>query len=265
MGVGSRLRRFSVGGVVVMAAACLSWTGLVAVVPAAAQESTTGVSAVSRSRLHLVYSDDFHRQDLRYHWGPYGGQPGGDPGGWWMPSHITVSRGKLVLNGYRDRGKYATGGLKLLHGLPALKYGKVLVRYRAEPGPYAYAFLLWPSDNSWPPEIDFAEDNGGDRSMITASLHYKAGGRHKVVRRSVKADFTRWHTVGVRWSPGKITYLLDGKAWATVSSARVPGRRMHVALQQQAWPCNHGWYKVCPNRKSPPNRIFVDWIRVWSS
>jgi len=38
----------------------------------------------------------------------------------------------------------------------------------------AMVLLLWPADNSWPPEIDFCEDDLGYRNKSTATLHWSA-------------------------------------------------------------------------------------------
>src|SRR5579862_2036531 len=45
-----------------------------------------------------VFHDDFNGRTLdRSKWRVYYGQPGGDPAGWFDPSHVTVSNGMLVI------------------------------------------------------------------------------------------------------------------------------------------------------------------------
>ena len=55
----------------------------------------------SKTKWKLVFSDEFNTLDTAS-WGLYEGQPGGDPGGWWEPSHVVVSGGMAHLETYRD-------------------------------------------------------------------------------------------------------------------------------------------------------------------
>ena len=154
----------------------------------------------TRAVWHRVFFDDF-RHGLRHpRWGRYSGQPSGDPGGWWAPSHATVRHGIVSLETYRDPrfgGRWVSGGIS---SAPALKqtYGKYEVRLRMDRGKgVAVVVLLWPVANHWPPEIDFAE-NGGEhtaRDHITATLHY--GNDNNQIQRSVSGNFSRWRTLGV--------------------------------------------------------------------
>lgn len=220
--------------------------------------------------LTQVWADDFDR--LSYRWTRYKGRPGGDPAGWWEPSQVTVQGGNLVLTGQveaRGRGgdptrRWVSGGVKLEHDLPPLRYGRADVRLRAEPGPWALAVLLWPADNGWPPEIDFVEDNGGDRSLVTATLHTGTPQARRAVRATTRVDFTQWHTWSVAWSPGKVVYSVDGVPWATMTDPGVPSQGLRLVVQLQAWPCHHGWYEVCPGPASPPVHVYVDRVAVWT-
>jgi beta-glucanase (GH16 family) len=93
--------------------------------------------------------------------GSLSGQPGGDPGGWWAPSHVVVRNGILNLRTYRDArfgGRWVSGGVSSTRALKQ-KYGKYKVRLRMDRGKGVAAIaLLWPVLDQWPPEIDFAED-----------------------------------------------------------------------------------------------------------
>jgi beta-glucanase (GH16 family) len=200
-------------------------------------------------------------------WGAYSGQPGGDPGGWWEPSHAVVRNGVLRLETYRDRPKgdrrkgrrWVSGGVSSAHGLEQ-RYGKYAVRFRMDAGHgVAGILLLWPQ-HGWPPEIDFAEMGGitPGRPGVTATLHY--GRRDRTIARSVRADFTTWHVAGVEWNPGQIVYTLDGRRWATVRSRHVPKQNMELDIQAQAGTCGHRW-APCPNAKTPAKvDLQVDWV-----
>ena len=226
---------------------------------AALPASTTG-------RWRLVFSDDF-KHGLRSSWGRYSGQPGGDPGGLWSPSHVVVRHGVLNLETYRDPsfgGRWVSGGVS---SAPALTqtYGKYEVRLRVDRGlGVAFIALLWPSNGSWPPEIDFAENGGenGNRDAIAATLHY--GSDNSQIQRTLSVDLTRWHVLGVDWLPGKLVYTVDGHAWATVRSDAVPSQHMELDLQTQAGTCGQS-DAPCPNAQTPGYvGAQIQWVKAYA-
>ena len=213
-----------------------------------------------------VFADDFSGRTLDLaKWGRYSGQPGSDTAGWFDPRHVTVSHGMLTISAYRDPRRndlWTTGGVSSSPGL-VQTYGKYLVRFRMSAGVgVSYALLLWPADNSWPPEIDFSEDNGSERDGDVATLHYGAGD-HATVRH-VPVDLTHWHTLGVEWLPGRVTLTLDGRRWATIAGAEVPAIPMVMDMQTQTWPCTNTWER-CPGPYTPRTmRLQVDWVVAYA-
>src|SRR5439155_3055 len=85
------------------------------------------------------------------------GQPGGDPGGWWDPSHVVVHDGMVELQNYQDPilgNRWVSGGLSSASA-PKQTFGKYLVRFRMDKGNgIAGIALLWPSSGGWPAESD---------------------------------------------------------------------------------------------------------------
>jgi Glycosyl hydrolases family 16 len=214
-----------------------------------------------------VFADDFDGTTLNLsRWRTYSGHPGGDPGGWWAPSHVTVANGSLILSGYRDPAHgdgWTTGGVSSSPGL-VQTYGKYLVRFRFDSGVgIAHAILLWPADNSWPPEIDFSEDNGANRRTDYATLHY--GATNAQLQHSLSVDLTKWHTLGVEWTPGQLVYTIDGRDWATVTSPDVPSIPMVLDIQTQAWACGTNTWEQCPNATTPSHvNLYVDWVVAYA-
>ena len=215
----------------------------------------------------LVFSDNFDRGLNSRRWGRYSGQPGGDPGGWWDPSHVVVRRGILELRTYRDPrfgNRWVSGGLSSAYGLKQ-RYGKYLARFRMDAGKgVSGILLLWPSGGNWPPEIDFGEDGGATtrRDSMSATLHYGASNRQ--IQRTVHADFTRWHTMGVEWRPGRLVYTLDGRPWGQVRSRHVPAERMEFDMQTQAGTCGDRW-APCPDASTPAHvNMQVDWVKAYA-
>ena len=213
-----------------------------------------------------VFSDDFNGTQLDpKKWGKYSGEPGGDPGGWWDPSHVVVANGMVSLLNYKDPrfgGRWVSGGMSSAVALHQ-EYGKYAIRFRVDAGQgIAYAILLWPSNNTWPPEIDFAEDGGGARQLSTATVHFNPGDDQ--LQRAVRADFTKWHTMGVEWTPDSLRYTIDGEVWATVKGPFVPKMKMELDAQTQAGTCGDK-YQPCPSAKTPSTvKMQIDWVVAWA-
>jgi beta-glucanase (GH16 family) len=214
-----------------------------------------------------VFFDDFSHGLRASRWGTYSGQPGGDPGGWWAPSHVVVAHGVLNLQTYRDPrygGRWVSGGVS---SAPALRqtYGRYDVRVRVDAGKgVAFVALLWPARNVWPPEIDFAE-NGGEnrvRDHLAATLH--SGAQDSQIQRVLRVDLARWHTLGVQWRPGMLGYTIDGRQWAVVRSTSVPSQAMELDLQTQAGTCGAAW-APCPNATTPTHvNAQIKWVAAYA-
>ncbi len=216
---------------------------------------------------HQVFADDFSGLALNTNlWRTYSGQPGGDLGGWWDPSHVAVSNGMLVLGGSQDPavgGRWTTAGVSSSPGL-VQTYGKYLVRFRFDRGAgIAHVILLWPADNSWPPEVDFSEDNGSGDQTDYATLHH--GADNSQIQQSLSVDLTRWHTLGVEWTPGKLVYTIDGQNWSTVTSTAVPSVPMVLDIQTQAWACGTSTWEQCVSAATPSQvNLYVDWAVAYA-
>jgi beta-glucanase (GH16 family) len=229
------------------------------------EDSSNGSGGRAAAKWQRVFSDNFERGLDRSKWGRYSGQPGGDPGGWWEPSHVVVRKGILNLETYRDTrydGRWVSGGLSNARALKQT-YGKYQVRMRVDDGKgVAAILLLWPVRDHWPPEIDFAENGGTTRRRrsMTATLHY--GAENHLIQRRVLDDFTDWHTLGVEWTPRKLVYTLDGRPWARVRTRHVPREPMELAMQAQAGTCGDR-YAPCPD-SSTPSRVDmqIDWVVI---
>jgi len=211
-----------------------------------------------------AFSDDFGGSTLGPDWFTYEGQPSGDPGGYFLPRQVSVGDGMLTIAGSRDpsRGNiYVTGGVSNRTS-GAQTYGRYEVRFRMDLGRgVAYALLLWPHSNVYPPEIDFAEDNGSNRRTNYASVHPADNSR--TTEHTVAGDFTQWHTAGMEWTPGHIVTTLDGKPWADFT-AGIPSQAMDLALQSQGWFCGQGW-EACPDASTPPVvNLQIDWVVVYA-
>ena len=202
-----------------------------------------------------TYSTDFPGSALPSGWDAYSGPDAGDPGGQLDPSHAVVGGGLLQLNAFQDpayNNQWVTGGV--CHcGHPEL-YGAFFVRSRVTGAGPTNVELLWPSNGTWPPEIDFNETLGGATTTTSATI-YGSGVAHG----NLSIDMTQWHTWGVVWTPTSVTYTVDGHVWGSVTvPSEVPSIAMWLALQQQTW-CSSGY--ACP---SAPESMDIDWVSEYS-
>ena len=202
---------------------------------------------------------DFTGSTLPSGWVVYSGKPGGDPGAQFGgASHAIVSGGLLSLNTFQDPNYgniWVTGGLCDC-GF-SQTHGAYFVRSRVTGAGPTNVALLWPADNSWPPEIDFNETDGST-NFTTATTHYTVNNTQDQVKLS-NIDMTQWHTWGVIWTPTAITYTVDGKVWGSdTNAAAIPNMPMTLDLQQQTW-CSSNW--ACP---TTPQSMQIDWAAQYS-
>jgi Glycosyl hydrolases family 16 len=221
----------------------------------------SGVSPPSANALpgySQTYVSDFSGTSIPAGWTTYTGQPGGDPGAQFDSAHDVVSGGMLQLNAFQDsayNNEWVTGGI--CNCGHSQTYGAYFVRSRVTgAGPTAVE-LLWPANDSWPPEIDFNETTGVT-NVTTATVH--SGSSNNMDTKTLSnINMTQWHTWGVIWTPTSITYTVDGQTWATVTvSSEIPNLPMTLDLQQQTW-CASGW--ACP---TSPQSMDVDWVAEYA-
>lgn len=215
--------------------------------------------------LSLVYDNEF-AEPLGNEWTLYNGIPACCPTSKWDRANAVVQDGTLVLRGLRQPdGTYHTAGASLPH--LNLTYGRWRFRGRFDKGVgLKMCALLWPAEGFQPPEIDFAESRTEDaeRTVMTATLHYPPV-RNQMIHSQVSVDFSKWHTWGVTWLPGKINYTLDGRLWAQITDAKVgkvvvPTTPMHFGIQTTMG--SPGTAK--PDSSTPPEvSLHIDRVRVW--
>ena len=210
-------------------------------------------SATALAGFAQSYVNDFTVGQLPAGWYLFHGLPGGDPGGQFGPQHVKIRSGMLQLTAYRDsqyQNRWVTGGLCQC-GAPSL-YGAFFVRSRATGVGPNEVQLLWPSNNQWPPEIDFNESPSAHAT--SATLHW---GRQNFIQQWHKhgIDMLAWHTWGVVWTPKKIVYTVDGHAWGiTTNASAIPSLPMTLDLEQRTECTLH---VQCPNA---PVQMLVDWV-----
>jgi hypothetical protein len=217
----------------------------------------------------LIFADDFLVD------APLGGFPGAAyvnswtayPNGWhdtsgngvYSPARtLSVSDGVLIIDVHTENGVHYVSAPEPMKGIGHL-YGRYSVRFRATQmtADYKTAWLLWPDSERWPAggEIDFPEANLN--ASFNAFAHYAnpAGGQDAFS--SNGATYADWHTATIEWSPGRVTFLLDGTRLGS-SVTDVPSTPMHWVLQTET-----NLDGVAPSALSV-GRLEIDWVAVWS-
>jgi hypothetical protein len=201
----------------------------------------------------LAYENNFLGSALPSGWDVFTGEPGGDPGGQFAASHVLVRKGMLQLLTSKDAAynmKWVTGGVCQC-GF-ASTYGAYFVRSRVTGAGPNEVELLWPADNQWPPEIDFSE-TGGSLTSSSSTLHF--GVINQIDQRTILINMDQWHTWGVIWTPYKISYVVDGQIWGTISTpSEISQIPMTLDLEQRSL-CSVG--SQCPTHSV---LMDVDWV-----
>lgn len=223
-------RRLAVAGLGVAALVAAPGTAD-AYAGAAATDTTTSTvsnSTTTTAKWRASFRDDFSGGSLnRSKWCVYNGP--GNQHGPRSASNVSVNRGVLTLRTRKMNGRWYGSGVCAARATRQT-YGRYQIKVRMERGFGVRAVaLLWPA-GTWPPEVDFYELESSDprrtRNMLTN--HYRPN--NSMTHAFVKGDFTRWHVIGVEWTPGALRYTKDGRVVATMTH-HVPHVPMWLGMQ----------------------------------
>lgn len=201
-------------------------------------------------------------------WALFEGVPECCPDTVWDPSRVSVENGVLTLASHPDeQGRWLSGGVGGWSWAAAeQQYGRWDARVRMDPGAGVSGTVLLYPEVGWPPEINYYEifETWGERASMAVTTHYGTADDHRLHQRVVEGDFTQWHVASVRWTPQRVTYLLDGRVVhveedpeAVPSGASMwPGFQTHVHDDAQ------GAAPVLPAGTTSV-RMQVDWVHVY--
>jgi beta-glucanase (GH16 family) len=238
-----------------------------------------------------VFYDGFNGSTLDRHLWPivYGGSQNWNGAFWWDPKAIVETRGELVVSATQSKGHWIAGGTTTMRydGAPAdagfeFQYGRVEIRAAIDAGKgTGPAMLLWPFDNTWPPEVDILETPDGQRRSAWFSNHWRGPQgedlSHSVEVKSIDGspfdalgtpyDGRAWHTYTLDWLPDRLVYYIDGvKLYETPAGEPVPAMPMAIGLQMFVAAANDGWYGGGPDRTTPRKvDLHVDYVKVYES
>jgi beta-glucanase (GH16 family) len=259
----------------------------------ASQPAANSYSAAPRNGYHtLVWSDEFT--------GPAGSAPNpanwiSDSGGGCGDNTLSTNTANLAnasLDGAGDLaitalpvpgvpGTYSSAQLDTT-GLHSFSYGRIEARMDLPAGQGLCSAFWMYQDNTTATgcgvacgEIDIMEQGGQDPFRISATLHGPIaptpGDTNEQQWQSGVVSATplagSFHTYGLIWSPGKITWTLDGVPYATATPASLPkgatwvfdGHPFHIILDLAV-----GGYLGPPTPTTVfPATMSVAWVRVY--
>lgn len=193
----------------------------------------------------------------------------------YKPSALSVSNGMLNItaskqsNVSRFNGKtynytsglVTTGGDENGHAPGyTFTYGYAEARLKLPTGQGIWpAFWMLPaSHNDGKGEIDIMELIGSEPNVL--NTHYHVNGQDIGTGQNMGVDLTKgFHTYGVDWEKGSITWYLDGKQ-VFHTSTNVINEPMYLMLNVAVG----GNWPGAPNSSTPfPATMQVDYVKVW--
>ena len=239
------------------------------------------------SGYQLVFNDEFNQRSLdsskwnsRYRWGPnwtinneqqYYVDRIADPNFGHSPfefngEHMTIvaTRTPDHLRAKANYKSYLSGALTTYQKFK-MKYGYVEMRAKLPKGQGLWPafWLLHNQENGKRPEIDVVELLGGQSNLAYQTYHYYDNWtlRSSPSYQVWGPDFSQaFHTFGMKWEPGLITWYVDGVATNSHSSGNVSNEDMYLLVNLAlggAWGGN-------VNSSTPfPARFTIDYIRAY--
>ena len=177
---------------------------------------------------------------------------------WYRASQVAVHNGSATLTivPKKIEGKEFASGMLSSWGKFSFQYGYAQIVAKLPVGRGLWsAFWTEPENGTWPPEIDVME-NLGQSDGVELYLHYDAANHYRTSTVVLPTATSAFHTYGVDWEPGSVTWYVDGFLWA----------RFDVSITQPEYLIAD----LAVNGKFPPNSavhfpqsLVIRSIQVW--
>jgi beta-glucanase (GH16 family) len=179
---------------------------------------------------------------------------------WYYSNQCQVSGGELHLVAQRQddstypyRSCVVTTDKKF-----AFTYGYVQIRAQMPDGQSLWpALWLVPSDYSWPPEVDIMEMLG--QATHTLVMTYHAPNYQRPQGYFYGADLTGWHTYGLAWAAGLLTWYLDGQE-VFHTTDDVSAKSMYLIMNLAV---GGTWAGMVSSGTPASASMNVDYVRIW--
>ena len=182
-------------------------------------------------------------------------------------NHLTIKAERTPdsLRGQAN-GQPWTSGAMTTFGKFSMRYGYVEMRakFPAGQGLWPAFWLLHEGNDGSRPEIDVVEFVGKRRDKVYQTYHYyenyvlRSTPSFEVGGGDWSADF---HTYGMKWEPGRITWYVDGRETNSYSSGNVSSESMYLLVNLAVG----GVWNGDPDGSTPsPARYTIDYIRAYT-
>lgn len=181
---------------------------------------------------------------------------------------VSVANGVATVTAERKAtpsGREWASAIMSTRGRFAQQYGYFEARIRYDAGNGLWpAFWMNPADGSWPPEIDILEAYPNTTAWpwttrIYSTLHYGASNStHEIITDLGTPVSGGWHTYGLDWRPGSLTFYFDGRKLGTITQD-VPSKPFYLILNLAVG----NWSASADGSTPSPARMQIDWVRVY--
>lgn len=144
----------------------------------------------------------------------------------------------------------------------AYGYFEARIRYTGGNGLWP-AFWMDPADYVWPPEIDILEAYPNTtawpgRSRLTSTLIYGPSLQHQIVHDAGYDLSGGWHTYGLDWRSGSMTFYLDGQSIGSITQ-NVPSKAFYMVIDLAV-----GNWSAPADGTTPNNSVMqIDYVRAY--
>lgn len=181
-------------------------------------------------------------------------------------NHMTISaiRTPEHLKSSANWQPYLSGALTTYNKFK-MRYGYVEMRAQLPKGRGLWSafWLLHQNDNDRRPEIDVVEYLGDEPNKVYNTYHYydnwklRSSPSYKAPGTDYSQDF---HTFGMKWEPGKITWYVDGAERNSHSDGNVAWEDMYLLVNLAVG----GWWPGDPDGNTQfPAKYKIDYIRAY--
>ena len=203
--------------------------------------SGRGRSEAEINGWNIDYFEGFDASIEDLGWERYGDSPVGQGAmGMRLKRDSFTQNGELIIRTQYQDGQWSAGGAST-NKIFAASRGRWEVRAKFPRAKgIGYAILLWPEDQKWPPEIDFAEGRvNGPRVEGTYHWGEPDPDKHKQKQQALdNTDMGGWHTYGVIVEDEYIAFTFDGQEWGRITrddvGEDISNKRMFFGVQSGA-------------------------------
>jgi beta-glucanase (GH16 family) len=135
---------------------------------------------------------------------------------WYRASQVTVRDNAVALTVVPEQtnGKQYVSGMLSSYGKFSFLYGYAQIVAKLPVGQGLWSsFWTEPESGAWPPEIDIFE-NWGQSDSVNLYVHFGTADHFVHSAVYLPTASSAFHTYGVDWEPGSITWYVDGFPWA---------------------------------------------------